>query len=176
MNEIYKLINEKYEFLRLCVFNLILSYTYVKSYLISYKEFLNFIRASSFPLDYFVAKHNVYTLSRRISKSNSYFKAVIQSHPRNTRYLENERVFHKYIAIKILCHRLLEFEKEVIAYKVYLQKLILCIIANMKSFRELYILHIYLVCNPSSRADGWNRSIQDQLNSLAYDNLLNSSF
>ena len=133
-------VNRKYNYLRLCLYNLILYHSFLESYYVEYKQYLKRVE-TEFQIIHTITKDEI----KIIVLPSFIQKGEIKKKKDGVLYIIGSETARKYRLCVALCKRLYTYAKEVKEYIEYIERTIISLSNNITNFKFFYKLLI-VVC------------------------------
>lgn len=143
--DIFQYITSKYNLLRILLFDLINYYTTVQNYYIQYLKFISFVKDKYSQL-VLISQKKIKTFT--ISNNKDYKRKRAKLQP-DTLLIIGLSNYYKYSSIKYIMNKIMNYNKKLYSYLIYLETRIVRFINGMNNFYNFYTysLGIYFDCN-----------------------------
>lgn len=134
-------ITKKYNYIRLCLCNLLLYHAYIESYILEYKNRLKKIE-TELPIINTILKHrtNIVTLPSIAGKAT--FSVRDTRRKDGSLYIIGQEATRKYRVLLALCKRLYMYDRELSDYVKHIEERIISSSNSIERFRFLYKIYI----------------------------------
>lgn len=135
-------INDRYEFLRHSLFNLIVQYIKVKHFYISYNQYIITVE-KKYPTLFYIIKNQIKTFYisklnyHKINKKQLFEKLSQKKISTNVVIMIGESQ-NKYKCIKYIMNKIIQYSQELYKYLLYLENCIIRIVNGMNNFVQIY--------------------------------------
>ena len=159
--KIFQDINCNYNLLRMILFDLLNVYVTVYNYYLQYTKFNLYIEREYKNLFDIAHKDiRIYTIDKK------------NKCPNDLNLLENTFIvigienFYKYKSAKFIIKEIINYEKKILNYLIYLQERIITLINGMNKFTDFYRYCLNIIFNYRFDIDNSNEILIDKFNSL----------
>ena len=149
-SDLCSIINNKFNFIRLIVYKLLIHYKNIYKYYVEYKKFISYFK---FHYPQFVFIH-LNKINFFIIKNTDKVENIIKKYnlSKDTVLITQDK-YYKYYAIKLVLNRLFEYESVIQRYLSNTENAIKSMIDGLNDFRQLYIQFIKIISNDENNFD-----------------------
>ena len=157
--DIFKNISYNYDILRIILFNLLNHYSTVQNYYIQYIKFNIYIK-KKYKILFDISQKLIttYTVNKTQDKSNLNL-------PKGTILVIGENNYYRYKTIKLIIKDIINYDKKIYNYLLYLQNHIITLINGMNTFNEFHTYCLKIFFNHANN-DNINNMLIRRYNKL----------
>lgn len=159
---IFQYITSKYNLLRVFLFDVINYYTSVQNYHIQYLKFISFIKDKYSQL-VLISQAKIKTFTIPNNKDYKRKRLKLQS---DTILIIGLSNYYKYISIKYIMNKIMNYNKKLYSYLIYLETCIVRVIQGMNNFRNIYTYSLSILFNSLQVYDNNEMLLLNSFNKL----------
>ena len=145
LSDVLRHITSKYNLLRIYLFDLMNYYSTVQNYYIQYLKFVSFVK-DKYPILVSISQTKVKTFTIPYSKKYENKRKQLKLQP-NTILIIGLSNYYKYISIKHIMNEIINYDKKLHTYLIYLETCIVRFINGINNFNRFYTYSLNILFN-----------------------------
>lgn len=134
-------INRKYNYTRLCLYNLITYHSYVQSYIEEYEMYLKKVEREFPIISTILEEKEIQTLPAIAQNA----KVLIKNKKFGQIYIIGKEATRDYRKVVDLCKQMYRYDKQIKEYQRYVERCIISLSKSITDFKKSYEVHLSMV-------------------------------